>query len=55
MDKLKSHIIFILVEITNTLVSTRQSQKNLDSSFYKQFIENSFNKVDNLIDINFEL
>ena len=31
------------------------SQITLDSSFYKQFIENLFNKVDNLIDIDFEL
>ena len=41
------------VGFTDYLV--RKSEKTLDSSFYKEFIVNIFNRIDNLIDIDFEL
>ena len=33
----------------------KKLEKTLDSSFYKEFIVNIFNRIDNLIDIDFEL
>jgi len=35
--------------------SVNKLEKTLDSSFYKEFIVNIFNRIDNLIDIDFEL
>ena len=41
------------VGFTNSLEGNEK--KTLESSFYKEFIVNIFNRIDNLIDIDFEL